>query len=120
MADRQQEGSSGWDASPEWAAARERTRAEVQAAFAPKRQTCPSCGREEATAARDCPHCGASYVVVQPKLSKRAKLWTAAGFVILLAAAGGAWDVAFPSIHHLKEIAPERGGERLADLRQRR
>src|SRR3954453_1937365 len=114
MADRQQEGSSGWDASPEWAAARERTRAEVQAAFAPKRQTCPSCGREEATAARDCPHCGASYVVVQPKLSKRAKIWIAAGFVILLAAAGGAWLLTSPSINHLKKTAAQREAERQA------
>src|SRR3954469_16558226 len=114
MADRQQEGSSGWDASPEWAAARERTRAEVQAAFAPKRQTCPSCGREEATAARDCPHCGASYVVVHPKLSKRAKLWIAAGFVILLAAAGGAWLLTSPSINHLKKTAAQREAERQA------
>jgi hypothetical protein len=114
MADRQQERSPGWDSSPEWAAARERTRAEVQAAFAPKPQTCPSCGREEATAARDCPHCGASYVVVQPKLSKRAKLWIGAGFVLLLIAGGAAWLIASPSINHLKKTAAQREAEQQA------
>src|SRR3954452_22875904 len=114
MADRRQEGSSGWDTSPEWAAARERTKAEVQAAFAPKPQICPSCGKAEATAARDCPHCGTSYVVVQPKLSKRAKLWIAAGFVVLLAAGGVAWLLASPSINHLKKTAAQREAERQA------
>ena len=119
MADRQQEGSSGWDASPEWAAARERTRAEVQAAFAPKKQTCPSCGREEATSSRNCPHCGASYVVVQPKLSKRAKLWIAAGFVVVLIAGGVAYLLASPSINHLKKSAAERQAEKDAAFLKR-
>ena len=114
MSEGVKQGSSDWDTSPEWAAARERTRAEVQAAFAPKRQTCPSCGRQEATAARNCPHCGASYVVVQPKLSKRAKLWILAGVVLVLAAGGVAWLLASPSIHHLKKTAAEREAERNA------
>jgi len=114
MADRRQEGSAGWDDSPEWAAARERTRAEVQAAFAPKRQTCPSCGREEATSARNCPHCGASYVLVQPKLSKRAKLWIAAGIALVLIAGGAAYLMASPSINHLKKSAAEKKAEEQA------
>src|SRR4051795_3494526 len=114
MADRLKEGSSGWDSSPEWASARDRTRAEVQAAFAPRPQTCPSCGRVEATAARDCPHCGASYVVVQPKLSKRAKLWIAGGVVVLLIAGGIGWLIASPSINHLKKTAAQREAERQA------
>src|ERR671931_1648589 len=103
-----------WDSSPVWAEARARMRAEVQAAFAPKPQTCPSCGREEATAARNCPHCGASYVVVQPKLSKRAKLWIAAGVVLVLAAGGIGYLIASPSINHLKKTAAEREAERNA------
>ena len=114
MAEGVKHGSSDWDSSPEWASARERTRAEVQAAFAPKPQTCPSCGREEATAARNCPHCGASYVVVQPKLSKRAKLWIAAGVVLVLAAGGIGYLIASPSINHLKKTAAEREAERNA------
>ena len=116
MADRQQE---GWDTSPEWAAARERTRAEVQAAFAPKPQTCPSCGRQEATSARNCPHCGASYVVTQPKLSKRAKLWIAAGFAVVLIAAGAGYLLASPSINHLKKSAAEKQAERNAAFLKR-
>jgi hypothetical protein len=112
MADRQEQGSSGWDDSPEWAAARERTRAEVQAAFAPRTQTCPSCGREEATSSRNCPHCGASYVFTQPKLSKRAKLWIAAGLALVLIAGGVAYLLASPSINHLKKSAAEKQAQR--------
>src|ERR671930_1938804 len=99
MSEGVKQGSSDWDSSPEWAAARERTRAEVQAAFAPKTQKCPSCGREESTAARNCPHCGASYVVVQPKLSRKGKLTIAGATVAVLAAAGIAWLLASPSIN---------------------
>jgi hypothetical protein len=114
MAEEVKEGSSGWDSSPEWDAARERTRAEVQAAFAPRPQTCPACGKVEATAARSCPHCGASYVVVQPKMSKRARLWIAAGMVLVLAAGGIAWLLASPSINHLKKTAAQREAEQQA------
>ena len=114
MAEDLKKGSSGWDSSPEWASARERTRDEVKAAFAPRPQTCPSCGRVEATAARNCPHCGASYVVVQPRLSKRARLWIAAGVLVLLAAGGIAWLAASPSINHLKKTAAQKEAERQA------
>ena len=107
-------GGSSWDSSPEWAAARERTRAEVQAAFAPKQQLCPACGRPESTAARDCPHCGASYVVVQPKLSKRARLAIVGVLVLVLAAGGVAWLLASPSINHLKQTAAERNAQNFA------
>jgi hypothetical protein len=97
-----------WDSSPAWAEARARMRAEVQAAFAPTEQTCPSCGRSEPTASRNCPHCGASYVVVQPKLSKRAKLTIAGAAVAVLAAGGVAWLLASPSIDHSKQTAARR------------
>jgi hypothetical protein len=103
-----------WDSSPAWAEARERTRAQVQAAFAPRPLACPSCGREEATASRNCPHCGASYVVVQPKLSRRAKLAIAGAAAALLAAAGGGWLLASPSIHNLKKTAAQRDAARQA------
>src|SRR3954451_24478393 len=103
-----------WDSSPVWADARARVRAEVQEAFAPRPQTCPSCGREAATSSRNCPHCGASYVVVQPKLSKRAKLWIAAGFAVLLIAGGVGWLIASPGIDHLKKTAAQREAERQA------
>lgn len=97
-----------WDSSPAWADARARTKAEVQAAFAPKEQTCPSCGRVEATASRNCPHCGASYVVVQPKLSKKAKLGIAGGVVALLIVGGIVWALVSPSIHESKRNAAKR------------
>jgi hypothetical protein len=103
-----------WDSSPVWAEARERTRAEVQAAFAPRPRTCPSCGREETTSARNCPHCGASYVVVQPKLSKRAKLTISAAIIGVLAVAGIAWLLASPSIDNSKRHAAERSAEQEA------
>jgi hypothetical protein len=105
-----------WDSSPAWAAARERTRAEVQAAFAPREQTCPSCGRAEATAARHCPHCGASYVFTQPKLSKRARLTIAGAFVGLLAAAGIAWAIASPSIDRSKQATARREATQQAEF----
>jgi hypothetical protein len=103
-----------WDSSPVWADARARVRAEVQEAFAPRPQTCPSCGREAATSSRHCPHCGASYVVVQPKLSKRAKLAIGAGAATLLAAAGIAWLLASPSIDNSKHEAAERAAAQQA------
>jgi hypothetical protein len=103
-----------WDSSSVWADARARTRAEVQAAFAPKPQTCPNCGHEEATASRNCPHCGASYVVVQPRLSKRAKLTIAGAVVAVLAAAGIAWALASPSIDRSKKASAARGARQEA------
>jgi hypothetical protein len=103
-----------WDSSPAWAEARARTKAEVQAAFSPKQQTCPSCGRAEATASRHCPHCGGSYVVVQPKLSKRARLTIAGVAVGVLAAAGIAWALASPSINNSKRAAARRDAAQLA------
>jgi hypothetical protein len=105
-----------WDSSPAWAAARERTRAEVQAAFAPKEQTCPSCGRAEATASRKCPHCGAPYVFTQPKLSKRAKLTIAGVIVGILAAAGIAWAIASPSIDKSKQATARRAAAQDAEF----
>jgi len=103
-----------WDSSPVWAEARARTRAEVQAAFAPKPRKCPSCGREKSTSARDCPHCGASYVVVQPKLSKRAKLAIGGALAALLAAAGIAWLIASPSIDNSKRNSAARSAAQQA------
>ena len=97
-----------WDSSPAWSEARARARAEVQAAFAPKHRTCPSCGREDATASRNCPHCGSSYVVVQPKLSTKAKLIIAGAGVAVLAAAGIAWALASPSIDRSKKRTAQR------------
>lgn len=97
-----------WDSSSVWAEARARTRAEVQAAFAPKERTCPSCGHTEATASRNCPACGSSYVIVQPKLSKRAKLAIAGVTVALLAAAGIAWALTSPSIDRTKHANARR------------
>jgi hypothetical protein len=105
-----------WDSSPAWVEARERTRAEVQAAFAPREQTCPSCGRAEATAARNCPHCGASYVFTQPKLSKRAKLTIAGAVVGVLAAAGIAWAIASPSIDKSKQATARRAAAQEAEF----
>jgi hypothetical protein len=97
-----------WDSSPVWAEARERTRAEVQAAFAPRERTCPSCGHTEATGSRNCPACGGSYVIVQPKLSKRAKLAIAGAAAAVLAGAGIAWILVSPSIDHSKQAAARR------------
>jgi hypothetical protein len=97
-----------WDSSPVWTDARERARAEVKAAFAPRPQTCPACGRVEETASRACPHCGASYVVVQPKLSRRAKLIIAGVLVALLVAGGIGWLLASPSINRAKRSEARR------------
>jgi hypothetical protein len=110
-----------WDSSPVWAQARERMRAEVHAAFAPKQQTCRSCGRTEATSARSCPHCGSPYVFVQPKLSKRAKLTIAAAALALLVAGGVALLLASPSIDRSKRAVAERqAAQQAAFLRSER
>lgn len=97
-----------WDSSPVWEEARARARAEVQAAFAPKERTCPACGHTEGTASRACPACGTSYVIVQPKLSKRAKLVIAGAAVAVLGAAGIAWLLASPSIDRTKQANVRR------------
>jgi hypothetical protein len=105
-----------WDSSPAWAEARARTKAEVQAAFAPTQQTCPACGRAEATASRHCPHCGGSYVVVQPKLSKRAKLTIGGVALAVLAAGGIAWALASPSIDNSKRATARRAAAQQAEF----
>jgi hypothetical protein len=103
-----------WDSSPVWAEARARTRAEVQAAFAPKPQICPACGREEPGSSRSCPHCGASYVVVLPRLSKRARRAIAGVVVLILAAGGIAWALASPSIDRSKRATARRSAQEQA------
>jgi ribosomal protein L32 len=97
-----------WDSSPVWAEARERARADVHAIFAPTPQTCPSCGHEDKTAARTCPHCGASYVQNQPKLSQRAKLTIAAAAAALAVAGGIAWLLVSPAIDRTKRHEAQR------------
>lgn len=72
-----------------WESGRAAARAEVAAVFAPKRQTCPACGREALTAARTCPHCGAPYVVVaqRRRLSRRQRATVGALALALIAGA---------------------------------
>ncbi|MEA2426387.1 MAG: hypothetical protein QOF37_15 [Thermoleophilaceae bacterium] len=60
-----------WDEDPVWAAARERTRDEVRAAFAGRTIVCSSCGHEAAPTGRTCPSCGEPYVATrEPFISK--------------------------------------------------
>ncbi|MFL5824911.1 MAG: hypothetical protein ACJ76V_00150 [Thermoleophilaceae bacterium] len=103
-----------WDSDPLWGDARERVRGEVQAAFKPKPQTCPQCGRTEETAARNCPHCGASYVFTQQRgLSRRARLALGASITLLVVGITGALIIFVPKIGDSKRenAARDRAAE---------
>jgi hypothetical protein len=92
-----------WDSDPVWGEARERVRTEVQAAFAPKPRTCPQCGRTEETAARNCRHCGASYVFTAHRgLPRRAKLLIGATLAVLIAGIAVALVIFVPKIGDTK------------------
>jgi hypothetical protein len=103
-----------WDSDPVWGDARERVRGEVQAAFKPKPQTCPSCGRTEETAARNCPHCGASYVFTRQRgPSKRARVAIGASIALLVAGITVALIIFVPKIGESKRenAARDRAAE---------
>jgi len=85
------------------AAARERTRNQVHAIFAPTSQVplrrCPHCGANERTRYEHCPACGRSYFVEPPRFSRRTRmaltvvavagaLGAGAGLVVFLTSAG--------------------------------
>src|SRR5437016_509708 len=106
--------ADAWDSAPVWSDARERARSEVKTAFAPKAQVCAACGRSAETAARNCPHCGASYVVMQPKLSRRAKLAIATAALALGLAGVVTWILVSPSIDRTKRHTAARGAAQLA------
>jgi len=103
-----------WDSDPLWGDARDRVRGEVQAAFKPKAQTCPSCGRTEETAARNCPHCGSSYVFTRQRgLSKRVRVALGASLAVLVAGIAVALIVFVPKIGDTKRenAARDRAAE---------
>ena len=97
-----------WDTAPVWADARDRTREEVRSAFAPRPKTCHACGAVSETAARNCPKCGAPYVEMRPRMSRRAKR-RLAGVILTLAVAGAVVAVALsPSIDRAKRATRAR------------
>jgi hypothetical protein len=97
-----------WDAEPIWGEARERARSDVKSAFAPRTRTCHACGRTSETSSRACPACGAPYVVMQPKLSPRAKRAIALAALALGVAGVVVWVLVSPSIDHTKRATAAR------------
>jgi type II secretory pathway pseudopilin PulG len=78
-----------WDDDPAWAAARARTREEVQAALAARPVTCEECGHETVTASRTCPACGHPYVATrEPVLTKRGRRRLLGGLLVAAAVLG--------------------------------
>ncbi len=71
-----------------WEAARNASRDDVRAAFAPKQRTCPSCGESVDAAGRRCPHCGADLIAHRPKrrLGRRGAAGVVAVAAVLAAA----------------------------------
>jgi hypothetical protein len=69
-----------------WKAAREAARDDVRAALAPRRRTCPSCGRVDSGTGRTCPACGGDFVVRRSRRpSRRAVLAVAGGLAVVAA-----------------------------------
>ncbi|MBX5469770.1 MAG: hypothetical protein IRZ21_07710 [Thermoleophilaceae bacterium] len=99
----------GWDSADVWSEARERVRAEVQAALGPRPRACPSCGHRAETTARHCPGCGSPYVVMARRgLSRRARrIAVAAAALAVVGVAIGAAALV-PRIDDAKRRARER------------
>lgn len=104
-----------------WSGARDQVRSQVAGAFAATPQRCPACGREEVTASRCCPHCGASYVFVRHRgLSRRARRLAAIAAAILIpAVVVVAVVVVAPSVRHTKRIDAVRAQRESAALQAR-
>lgn len=104
-----------------WSGARDQVRSQVAGAFAATPQRCPSCGREEVTASRCCPHCGASYVFVRHRgLSRRARRLVAIAAAILIpAVVVVAVVLVAPSVRHAKRVYSVRAERESAALRAR-
>ena len=73
------------DPEDPWASARARARELATEVLRPRTQRCPACGHEETTAARCCPRCGTSYVVIRPRrrLSRGARAAVATGAIAI-------------------------------------
>jgi hypothetical protein len=78
-----------------WVTAREATRADVQAVFAPRVRTCPACGHEQTAPGRTCEVCGADFVVVRRKGVPRRILLAIAAVLLV---AGGLVAVIVPAL----------------------
>lgn len=92
---------------------------EVGSVFAPDRRVCATCGRESVTASRICPHCGAPFVLVAQRLSRKAKRRIALGAAVLLASIFGAGAALSPSITEDKEERAREDAERRRALEAR-
>lgn len=99
-----------------WDQARGTAREDIRSIFTPELRTCPACGQTAETASRDCPHCGASYVVVQPKMSRRTKWLIAAGAAVLALVIAIGAVLAGPGIDRTKKQAAEREAVAKAQL----
>jgi hypothetical protein len=86
-----------------WAEARDVAREDVRAIFAPEPRTCPACGKTSETAARNCPQCGASYVLIRQPLSKRTKRIIGGIVLVVLIAIAIAAAMARPGIEKVKK-----------------
>ena len=97
------------DDSDGWAQARDATREDVRAVFAPRERTCPSCGHVQSGCGRLCERCGADLTARQPKPRPWRKVGLAALVVVILAA------VSYPLFASLRDDA---GAERAAAERR--
>src|SRR4051812_47198300 len=101
--------NEAWDSDDAWAGARERTREEVRAAFAPRTRVCRNCGNEEATSARVCSRCGTPYAAMQdPGMSPRARRRLALAAAATVVVLGAAAALIVPAIQHSKREADAR------------
>jgi type II secretory pathway pseudopilin PulG len=95
-----------------WQAVREATRSDVQAALAPRRRTCPTCGHVETGPGRLCTNCGGDFVL---RRSRRPSRRVTAAVLGVIAAIGLVSALVIPGF---RDSAREQ--ERAAAARQAR
>jgi hypothetical protein len=95
-----------------WQEARERARADVAAAYAPRSRTCPSCGREEVTVRRTCEHCGASYVQLRERRRLSRKGWAIVAAAVAGLAVAAALLIPVLHRHTLRDERRQAAAER--------
>ncbi len=93
-----------------WAQARDATREDVRAVFAPRERTCPGCGHVQSGSGRLCERCGADLTAPPPKPRPWGKIALGALVVLILAAAS------YPLFAALRDDAGEE--RTAADRRQ--
>ncbi|MGI8921102.1 MAG: hypothetical protein ACR2HD_05440 [Solirubrobacteraceae bacterium] len=110
---------AGPDASSDdiWQAGRIAAREQVRGAFAPRTRRCESCGAEESSSTRFCPHCGVAYAERRRRgLSRRARAIALGLTLVAAVAAVLVSGVLAPSLQRADRVQGQREARQLAAL----